>query len=161
MTGTGERRTLTYNIRQRAGQTVAFWDSTGRAARLIGHATGAHGSLHFSAPPGGGRRTIYAQFTLAGLPAERIAVAHYLPPAPTLATPRGLQVTRKGNRLTISFKPVTDATGYEITLTDPLTGYQHLTRTRPAPPGADPDRDPRSAAPSPSARWSPGTTGRA
>jgi hypothetical protein len=85
--------------------------------------------LHFSAPPGGGRRTIYAQFTLAGLPAERITIAHYLPPAPTLAPPRGLQVTRKGTRLTISFKPVTDATGYEITLTDSLTGYQHLTST--------------------------------
>jgi hypothetical protein len=112
------------------GQTVTFLDSSGsgRGAATIGHATGGRGSLHFTAPPGTGRRTIYAQFVLAGLPAERIAVASYRPPAPTLLAPRGLRVVRNGTRITMTFKPVAAATGYEITLTDPLTGFQRLAR---------------------------------
>ena len=95
VTGSGERRTLTYDIRNRPDQTVTFWDSTrGGAATAIGHATGGSGTLHFTAAPGDTRRTIYAQFTLDGMSAERINVASYRPPAPTLATPRHLRVTR-------------------------------------------------------------------
>jgi hypothetical protein len=52
VTGTGERRTLTYDIRRRAEQTVTFWDAiAGHVSRPIGHAIGGHGILRFSAPP--------------------------------------------------------------------------------------------------------------
>jgi hypothetical protein len=130
--GSGERRTLRYAIRKRPDQTVTFWDgSTGGAAKAIGHVRGGgSGTLHFSAAPGDRRRTIYAQFTLDGMSAERITVASYQPPRPTLATPRGLRVTRHKTRLTASWRPVPGATGYEVTLTDRLTGYQRFARSR-------------------------------
>jgi hypothetical protein len=130
--GSDERRTLRYDIRRRPDQTVTFVDSgTGRAATSIGKVSGGgHGTLRFTAPPGRGRHTIYAQFSLAGLPAERIAVAHYTPPSPTLATPRHLHATRRKTRLTVSWGSVTDATAYEVTLTDQHTGRQRLVRAR-------------------------------
>src|ERR1700722_17568332 len=84
--GSGERRVLSYDIRNRPNQTVTFWDTaTGGAARPIGHVNGGgRGKLRFTAPPGDRRRTLYAQFALEGIPAERIPVATYQPPAPTL-----------------------------------------------------------------------------
>jgi hypothetical protein len=132
ITGTGERRLLTYRIRNRSDQTVTFWDTNpGGGATKIGHVNGGgNGQIHFAAPPGDRRRTIYAQFTLNGLPAERLTVAHYQPPAPTLAKPRGLRASRHGTRITVSWKPVPNATSYDVVLTDRITGSQRLTRTR-------------------------------
>jgi hypothetical protein len=131
VTGTGERRTLTYEIRRRPDQTVTFWDTiAGHVSRPIGHARGGRGTVRFSAPPGNGRRTIYAQFTLAGLPAERIAVAHYLPPAATLSKPRHLKVTRSKKRVTARWTRVAGATGYEVTVSDSRTGFQRMFRAR-------------------------------
>jgi hypothetical protein len=132
ITGTGERRLLTYDIRKRSAQTVTFWDTNpGGAATKIGNVNGGgRGELHFTTPPGDRRRTIYAQFALNGLPAERLTVAHYQPPAPTLAKPRDLRATRHKTRITVSWKPVPNATSYDVVLTDRITGSQRLTRTR-------------------------------
>ena len=129
--GSGERRTLAYDVRNRPGQTVTFWDSSrGGAAHPIGHVRGGSGALHFTAAPGDKRRTIYAQFTLDGMAAERINVASYEPPAATLATPGHLRASRAKTRVTVSWTPVADAAAYEVTLTDGLTGYQRFVRTR-------------------------------
>jgi hypothetical protein len=124
--GSDERRTLSYDIAKRPGQTVTFLDSnSGAAATPIGHVSGGgRGTLHFLAPPGNRRRTIYAQFTLDGLPAERVTVAHYQPPSPTLPAPQQVKLVRHSTSLTVSWKAVRDATGYEIALTDRLTGRQ-------------------------------------
>jgi hypothetical protein len=131
VTGSGERRLLTYDIRNRPDQTVTFWDTNlGGAATKIGHVNGGgKGQLHFATPPGDRRRTIYAQFTLDGLPAERMTVAHYQPPAPTLSTPRDLRVKRTKTGVKASWHSVPGATKYEIVLTDNTTGYQHLVST--------------------------------
>jgi hypothetical protein len=132
ITGTGEKRLLTYDIRNRPDQTVTFWDTNpGGAATKIGHVNGGgKGQIHFTAPPGDRRRTIYAQFTLSGLPAERITVAHYQPPKPELPTPKGLHVVRKRTRLMVSFDRVPGALKYEVVITSRSTGYQRLTTTR-------------------------------
>jgi hypothetical protein len=132
ITGSGERRLLTYDIRKRPDQTVSFWDTNpGGAATRIGHVNGGgKGQIRFTAPPGDRRRTIYAQFTLNGLPAERMTVGSYKPPAPTLPRPRDVRASRHQSRIIVSWKPVAGATGYEVVLTDRLTGAQRITRTR-------------------------------
>ncbi len=130
--GTSVRRTLSYDVRDRPGQSVTFWDlDKGAAATAIGHVDGGgKGEIHFGPAPGNGRRTIVAQFTLDGLPAERITVAHYQPPSPILATPRGLHVTRTKNSVKAGWHAVPGAIRYEVVLTDRTTGYQRLISTR-------------------------------
>jgi hypothetical protein len=131
VTGAGTSRVLSYKVRNRPDQTVTFWDiDKGSARMVIGHAKGGAGRLRFKAAPGRTRRTIVAQFTLDGLPAERITVAHYQPPSPILATPRGLHVARTKTGVKASWHAVPGAVKYEIVLTDRATGYQHLFTTR-------------------------------
>jgi len=47
--------------------------------------------------------------------------ARYRPPSPTLAKPAGLKVKRSGTKLIITWKKVTDASGYDIVVS-PSTG---------------------------------------
>jgi hypothetical protein len=123
---------LSYDIRNRPDQTVTFSDmNTGGAAQKIGTVHGGgKGQIRFTPAPGRGRRTVVARFTLAGLPAERMTVAHFRPPKPELPTPRGLRLTRHKKKITIAWRAVPGATHYEVVLTDRTTGYQHLTVTR-------------------------------
>jgi hypothetical protein len=132
VTGSGGHRVLTYDIRNRPDQTVTFSEiNTGGAAQEIGTVHGGgKGHIRFTPAPGKGRRTIVAQFTLAGLAAERITVAHFNPPKPELPTPGGLRVTRHKKKLTITWRAVAGATKYDVVLTDGTTGYQHLATTR-------------------------------
>ena len=130
--GTTSHRVLTYDIRNRPDQTVTFWDiDKGSAATAIGHVKGGGGGqVHFNPAPGNRRRTIVAQFTLDGLPAERTTVAHYQPPPATLPTPREVRVTRTNSGVRASWRSVPGATRYELVVTDRTTGYQHLVSTR-------------------------------
>jgi hypothetical protein len=132
VTGTGSRRMLSYDIRNRPDQTVTFSDvNTGGAAKAIGTIHGGgKGTLRFTPAPGRGRRSIVAQFTLAGMPAERLTVAHYRPPSPQLPTPTHVRAVRHRTRLLISWRRVAGATRYDIVITDRGTGYQRLVATR-------------------------------
>jgi hypothetical protein len=132
VTGTGSRRVLTYDVRPRPDQTVTFSDvNTGGAAQTIGTVNGGgKGHIRFTPAPGRGRRSVVARFTLAGLSAERITVAHFTPPKPDLTTPRGLRIVRHKKKLMISWRAVSGAVHYEVVLTDRTTGYQHLATTR-------------------------------
>ncbi len=132
VTGSGGHRVLTYDIRNRPDQTVTFSEiNTGGAAQTIGTVHGGgKGHIRFTPAPGKGRRTVVAQFTLAGLAAERMTVAHFNPPKPELPTPRGLRVSRHKKKLTITWRAVAGATKYDVVLTDGTTGYQHLATTR-------------------------------
>jgi hypothetical protein len=69
--GSGDRRTLEYDIRNRPDQRVAFFDVTpGGAEKQIGTVKGGgQGSLRFSPAPGKGRHQVVAQVYLADLPA--------------------------------------------------------------------------------------------
>jgi hypothetical protein len=132
VTGTGAHRVLTYDVRPRPDQTVVFSDlNTGGAQQKIGTVHGGgQGHISFTPAPGRGRRSVVARFTLAGLPAERMTVAHFRPPKPELPTPRGLRLTRHRKNIDVTWLAVPGATHYEVVLTDRTTGYQRLTVTR-------------------------------
>jgi hypothetical protein len=113
------RRVLTYNIAPRPGQRVTFLEVTASgAAREIATVTrSGRGRLQFATTPDTRTRSIVAQFKLAGLPAERITVAHFQPPSPRLARVTGLRVERHGTSIQASWHAVAGASGYELVLT--------------------------------------------
>lgn len=131
VSGSGTERELRYDIRTRAGQTVTFLEVTaGGGARTIGTVTGGgRGTLRFSSAPGPGVRQVEAQFTLNGLPAERLTVARFAAPSPRLSRPQRLRVVRRGTSLHVSWHKVLDATSYEVAVTTSSSG-QRLIRTR-------------------------------
>ncbi len=116
VTGKGRRRVLRYDVRKRAAQTVTFQEvDTGGAAKTIGKVKGGgRGRFAFKASPGGGVRRVVAQFTLAGLPAERREVATFKPLTMHLARPKHVRVRHRGSRLAVSWRKVPGASRYEV-----------------------------------------------
>jgi hypothetical protein len=114
--GSGARRTLSYTIGRRTDQRVRFIERVAHGgSRLIGTIKGGgRGRLSFTPAPGNDRRTIIAQFELAGLPAETVTIASFKPPSPQLGTPARLKLTRRGPTLAVSWGAVAGATSYEI-----------------------------------------------
>jgi hypothetical protein len=131
VTGTGSRRTLTYNVRKRPNQQVIFSDVTASGAKKeIGRVKNpGRGEVRFSPAPGKARRHIEAQFVLDDIPAERKTVTSFGPPAPGLAKPRGVRVKRAKTNVTISWRRVSSATRYEVAITS-RTGFQRFVTTR-------------------------------
>ncbi len=129
VTGKGRRRVLTYNVRSREEQKVIFQEvAPGGASRVIGTVNGGgRGRLRFSSSPGGGRRKVYAQFELAGVPAERKFLTSFRPLSIKLATPRRLKVRHVGNSLRARWRRVSGATRYEIGVR--LTGRRMTFKT--------------------------------
>ena len=127
--GRGARRRLTYDIRRRPGQRVAFIESGREGKRTIGTVSGGRGSLRFSPAPGRGRRRILAQFELAGMPAERLTVASFTPPSPRLARPARVRARRRGKTLVVSWARVRGAARYEVVL-NLRNGAQRLATSR-------------------------------
>jgi hypothetical protein len=83
VTGHGRARALRYRVTPVAGQTVTFYENGRGAARRLGVAHGATGTLRFTAAPGpGGTRTITAYVVRDGLPRTRMTVATYRAPRP-------------------------------------------------------------------------------
>ena len=94
-----------------------------RSARSTGVAAGS-----FTSRLGTDRRTIVAEFELAGLPAEHLTVAQFLPPSPRLGRPVHLRIVRRGRALRVSWRAVPGATRYE--LVERLNiGGEHLVRS--------------------------------
>ncbi|MEA2387344.1 MAG: hypothetical protein QOG41_117, partial [Thermoleophilaceae bacterium] len=114
--GKGDKRTLVYDILRRKAQRVTFLDTgRGGAARPIGTvAGGGHGKLHFAAVPGAGRRTVVAEFELAGLEAERVTVAHFDSPPAKLPKPKHVKARHKGSKVSVSWRGVARAKSYEV-----------------------------------------------
>jgi hypothetical protein len=126
---TSTARVLRYSVLSRPGQSVSLYDvAEGGSAKGIGSVRGGSGQIHFTTAPGRRPHQIVAQFSLQGLPAERIVVATFRPPPPTLPRPQALRVTRHKSTLTISWRPVLDATAYEVAITSP-SGLQQIVRT--------------------------------
>lgn len=126
--GRGDRRVLEYTVGRRPYQSVSFYDeSVGGARKLIGTTRGGRGRLTFTPAPDRGRHKVVAAFTLDGIGAEERVVTSFAPPSPLLATPRGLQVRRKGTSVRVSWQPVPGATRYELSL---LAGPQRFATTK-------------------------------
>jgi len=85
--------------------------------------------LAFSPAPGSDRRTIIAQFELAGLPAETVRLASFNPPSQHLGKPARLKATRRGLTLGVSWRAVPGATSYQV-VARLSTGGERVVRTR-------------------------------
>jgi hypothetical protein len=128
--GTGVRRRLSYDIASRTDQRVTFLEQEKGTSRTIGTISGGgKGHLDFTPAPGDDRRTVVAQFELAGLPAETVKVATFKPVSPRLAKPGRLRVTRRGQSLAINWRAVPGATRYEL-VARLAVGKQRVVRTR-------------------------------
>jgi hypothetical protein len=129
--GTGARRTLIYNIGPRRDQRVRFVEQIAHGGSRIIAAIrgGGRGRLSFTPAPGNDRRTVIAQFELAGLPAETVKVASFAPPPPHLGKVLSLRVSRRALSLHISWGAVPGATGYEV-VGRLAAGSERFVRTR-------------------------------
>ncbi len=127
--GSGARRTLAYSVAPRTDQQVRFIERVAHGgSRIIGTINGGgRGRLSFTPAPGNDRRTIIAQFELAGLPAETINLASFTPPSPHLGKPARLRVSRRGLTLRVSWGAVAGATSYEIVAR--LSSGERIVRT--------------------------------
>ena len=113
----GDRAVLRYVIGPRRDQRVTFIEVDGQVRRVIGVVNGSgKGHITWKPAPGSRRRTIVAQFELAGLPAERLTVAKFSPPAPTLGRPGRLRVKHRGKTVVASWRRVPGATGYQLVI---------------------------------------------
>jgi hypothetical protein len=121
VSGSGHKRSLTYSVKQIAGQRVTFEERGGGVGRRIGTAKGKRGTIRFS--PGAGRkgkRQIVALVESNGLPRENLVVASYRAPAPARpARPGGLTVKRRKSHATISWRAAARATRYLVRVTLP------------------------------------------
>ncbi len=128
--GRGTRRTLAYDVLRRPGQRVTFLERSRGASRTIGTVKGGgRGHIAFSPAPGLDRRTVVAQFELAGLPAERRVVARFSPVSPRLARVTRLRVLRRRGGLRLTWARVPGATRYEVVVTL-QGGRQRVLRAR-------------------------------
>jgi hypothetical protein len=84
--------------------------------RRLGTAKGSRGTLRFSPGDGPrGKRRIVALVEQSGNPRENIDVASYTAPAPARpARPAGLKATRKGSRVTVTWRPARRAARYLV-----------------------------------------------
>lgn len=118
VTGSGTTRRLAYSVSSRPGLSVSFAERSSRTYHVLGHASGARGSLRFVPAAGAaGRREIVAIVSDGGVQREIVTVASYRAPGPvTPARVRDLRVTRHGRRFRIGFGTALGASYYVLTV---------------------------------------------
>jgi hypothetical protein len=117
--GHGYHRILYYTLRRRLGQTVRFVESGKGVTRSLATTSAPRGAIQFTpaiGPPG--RRQIIAQVSRNGLLTAQDVVASYIAPGPPRAArPPHLQLTRRGSRLSISWRAAANASeGYQVVM---------------------------------------------
>jgi hypothetical protein len=130
--GSGSERHLIYDLDPRTAQTVTFYERAGSVIRPLGTVTGGRGDIAFAPQPGRGTHMISAQFTLDGLPAERMTVARFTPPSPRLARAGQVAARHAGATVRVTWRPVSQATGYDVVLTAASGGQIHQHTSRPS-----------------------------
>lgn len=118
--GHGRARSIAYRIgRLGHGQRVSFQESGAFGTHLLGSTGKAAGTLRFvPADVRGGTRTVTALVEHDGVVTDRVRVGSYVAPGPVApAAVRGLRTRRAGTTLTVTWRPVTGAARYAITLT--------------------------------------------
>jgi hypothetical protein len=118
VTGTGSRWLLTYRVSRASGTQVTFAERGPRTFHVLGRARTRAGKIFFTpAPDRRGRRTIVALISQNGRPQPAIVVAAYSAPSPTRpAAPTRVRVRRRQRMLSVSWKPVSGASRYEVTV---------------------------------------------
>jgi hypothetical protein len=143
VTGSARARSLTYDIGETASQKVTFVERGARTYRVIGEAEGRRGTLAFAPAAGRGeRREIVALVERDGVQTHTLTVARYAAPATARAEPpAGLSVTRRGERLRISWQRAAGASRYGVLVTDGNGRriFRVTTRTRLVVAGVRPD----------------------
>ncbi|MGI8594706.1 MAG: Ig-like domain-containing protein, partial [Solirubrobacteraceae bacterium] len=127
--GSGERRTLAYDVAPRAGQKVTFVEKGPTTNQVLGSVTSGKGTLRFKAGTGqSGARQIVARIELGGLARKEPVVARYkVGPPPKPGRPGRPKVRRKGTALTVSWSAAKGATSYGVVVTTP-DGLQKAVR---------------------------------
>jgi hypothetical protein len=133
VSGRGRARRLAYRFSDAQGRKVSFWESGRAGESYVGSATGARGTLRFTAAEGpAGRRAILATVEQDGLPRHRLTVAHYSAPGPSRPARVGtLRARRSGSGVAVSWRGGSGATGF-IVRADVSNGRHvaYLTRRR-------------------------------
>jgi hypothetical protein len=119
VTGSGQRRTLSWSLRPIPGQRVRFAEIGPGVRRVITTTRERRGRVRFRPALGTGRRrTIMALVEQDGAPRGNLRVGSYTaPPRPRPGKPRALRVTRRGKRVTIRWRP-------------PRRGFRHAVHVR-------------------------------
>jgi hypothetical protein len=109
--GRGLRRTLHYHASIPPGLAVAFAEQTGTSSRVIGHAHGGSGTIHFRPAFGpAGRRKVVALITDNGLPTPAKTLGSFVAPKPPHpGRAKGLKVRVGARAFSFTFKPPTNA----------------------------------------------------
>jgi hypothetical protein len=116
VTGSGQRRTLSYRVKAVEGQSVEFLERGPSAGNRLGPARGAHGRLRFHPAAGvAERREIVALVKQRGRLRDEIVVARYsAPSAPRPARARHLRIRRRGTALRIRWQAARPADTQEV-----------------------------------------------
>ena len=119
VSGSGHSRRLTWSVKSIPGQVVHFEEVAAGGGRRIVTATGRRGTVRFSPADGPrGKRRIVALVESYGKPRANVDVASYTAPAPARpAQPRGVKLSRKGSRVTVTWRPATRAARYLVRAT--------------------------------------------
>jgi concanavalin A-like lectin/glucanase superfamily protein len=131
VSGSGGKRTLTYDILQRKAQRVTFLETGPGGSREIGTTAGGKGRIEFTPTPGSGTSRIEAEFELAGLPAERRTLTRFTAPSPRLATVQRIRARHGGTTLRVTWQRVQQARSYDVRVTLSSGGERYVRTTRP------------------------------
>ena len=113
----GCQQRLTWKLRKLPGQKVVFVDRGPESQRTLKTTSAATGSLSLTPQTAAaGAHKIVAMVMQQGTPRAEIVVARYGSPTGT-GRITGLKARRKGNKTTVSWKPVCAAFDYAITVT--------------------------------------------
>jgi hypothetical protein len=107
VSGSGRSRVLSWKLRPIKGQRVTFAEEGKDVRNAITSTTSKRGSVRFRPADGpAGKRAIVAMVEQDGQPRVNLTVGSYRAPGPPKpGKPRGLKLTRKGTRLTVSWRP--------------------------------------------------------
>lgn len=114
--GKGRRRTLSYRVRQIAGQTVRLVEEGGGAYQELATLRRARGRLRFTPANGKrGKRQIVALVEQDGLPRDRLLAGGYAAPGPIVpARPARVRLIRRGGKLVVTWRRARHAASYIV-----------------------------------------------
>jgi hypothetical protein len=119
VTGSGEERTLTWNVVRLPGQRVVFYEEGADAANVIAVSDRARGSVKFRPAAGeAGTRRLRATVEQDGVPRKTIDLGGFAQAGPTgPPAPKGLKLQRRGGRVVVTWQSSARAKRYEVRAT--------------------------------------------